>query len=330
MGCVLPLCFPLPEVGYRLLSAYFARRFEAMPGGWDVVHNIRIGREHYSWASWLWARRRSARFFITPNYSPRMESRLGRIVMRHFFRLLRRSDGVFVFTRSEREVMIRLGVSPERVCEIGVGPLLASSHDAAAFKREHGIRARMVLFLGQKLAYKGYDKLVAAAPRVWERHPETSFVLIGPHYDDSRDVILRSGDSRIVDLPRVGALDPVKTSALAAADVFALPSRQEGIGGVYIEAWAMKKPVIGCRIPFLSIEDGVDGWLVDQEPGALADRINWLLDHPEEARAMGERGYAKVQRQYTWEVIVDRIEAFYLARMEDSPREPVSGIRADN
>jgi glycosyltransferase involved in cell wall biosynthesis len=325
MSCLLPICFALPEVGYFPMSAYFARRFEGLPGALDLVHNIRIGREHYSWASWMWARRRGAGFFITPNYSPRMDSRFGAFVMRNFFRLLRRADGVFVFTPSEREVMVRLGVAPERICEIGVGPLLSATHDAAAFRREHRIRARMVLFLGQKLGYKGYDTLLAAAPHVWKRHPETSFVFMGPHYDDSRQLILRSGDDRIVDLPRVGVFDPLKTSALAAADVFALPSRQEGIGGVYIEAWAMKKPVIACRIPFLSIEDGVDGWMVAQEPGAVAERITWLLDNPDEARAMGERGYAKVQRDYNWPVIVDRIESFYRARLEGRHRNGAIG-----
>src|SRR5206468_5327629 len=109
-----------------------------------------------------------------------------------------------------------------------------------------------------------------------------------PHFNSSRRKILSLEDDRIVDIPRVEPFDPLKASALAAADVLALPSRQEGIGGVYIEAWAMKKPVIACRIPYLVIEDGVDGFLVPQEAGALAGKIVWLLDHPQEARAMGE------------------------------------------
>jgi glycosyltransferase involved in cell wall biosynthesis len=168
-----------------------------------------------------------------------------------------------------------------------------------------------VLFLGQKLSYKGFDLLLAAAPRVWQKYPETSFVFIGPHYNSSREKILGLRDDRIVDIPRVDAFDPLKASALAAADVFALPSRQEGIGGVYIEAWAMKKPVIACRIPYLTIEDGIDGFLIPQEASALAAKIVWLLDHPQQAQAMGESGFAKVQREYNWNLIVNRVEAFY-------------------
>jgi glycosyltransferase involved in cell wall biosynthesis len=313
MAPLVPFCIPLPEVGYPPLSRWFARRFARRVPEADVVHNIRIGREHFSWASWHLARRRGARFFITPNYSPRMQTRLGRWVMRRFFELLRRSDGVFVFTRAEAEEMERLGVEKGRICQIGVGPLLAPAWDADAFKQRYGIRRNMVLFLGQKLPYKGFDVLLSAAPIVWQRHPETSFVFIGPHYNDSARQIAGLNDPRVVDIPRVDAMDPMKAAALAAADVFALPSRQEGIGGVYIEAWAMGKPVIGCRIPFLTIEDGVDGFLVAQEPQELAMRIDQLLSNPELARVMGSRGKAKVDREYSWSGIVDRVEAFYTA-----------------
>jgi glycosyltransferase involved in cell wall biosynthesis len=311
MAPLIPACIPLPELGYPLIERWFAARFASRIAKADVVHNIRIGREHFSWASWRMARRRGARFYITPNYSPRMQGRLGAVLMRRFFRLLRLADGVFVFTRAERAEMERLGVAPQRICQIGVGPVLAPEWDAAGFKSRFGIREQMVLFLGQKLPYKGFDVLLKAAPKVWARRPETSFVFIGPHYNDSQRQISRLNDPRVVDLPRVDALDPLKASALAAADVFALPSRQEGIGGVYIEAWAMGKPVIGCRIPFLTVEDGVDGFLVEQEPDAVSERILRLLDSPELARELGERGRARVAREYSWDHIVQRVEAFY-------------------
>lgn len=315
MAPLLPGCFVAPEICYLPLSSYFAHRFERVPGPADVVHNIRSGREHFSWASYRFARKRNARFFITPNFSPRMATPAGRFVMRNFFRLLRRADGVFVFTPAERQEMLRLGVSEDRICLIGVGPLIAEPCDPGGFKRQYGIRERMVLFLGQKLAYKGFDVMLAAAPLVWARFPDTSFVFIGPHYPGTREQILALGDDRVVDIPRLEAMDPAKASALAAADVFALPSRQEGIGGVYIEAWAMKKPVIGCRIPYLVIEDGVDGFLISQEPRALAEKILWLFEHPGEARAMGERGFSKVQHDYDWSAIAARIEGFYARQL---------------
>jgi len=318
MAPLLPLCFIFPALGYAPISAYFTKRFKEINFRSDIVHNIRIGREHYSWASYHTARRLGVPFCITPNYSPRMQSPLGKVVMRNFFKLLRLSDGVFVFTEAEREEMMLLGVPPDNICLIGVGPLLSTRWNADGFKKCYNINGNMILFLGQKLQYKGFDVLVDAAKFVWQKHPDTSFVFIGPHYDNSKAIIEHLNDPRIVDIPRVDVFDPIKASALAACDVFALPSSQEGIGGVYIEAWAMKKPVIGCRIPFVAIRDEDDGFLVEQDARALAQKINWLLDHPVAAAEMGLRGYARVEKEYSWESIVDKVEGFYRMLLERS------------
>ena len=182
MAPLLPLCLPLPEIGYPLISRYFAGKMRQMDFKPDVVMNIRIGREHFSWASYHVAKKRGVPFVICPNYSPRMQSKFGQVVMRNFFRLLRAADGVVVFTPAERDEMIRLGVKSENILLIGVGPLLADEWDTGAFRRDYGIKDKMVLFLWQKLEYKGFDTLIEAAPKVWAKHPETSFVFIGPHY----------------------------------------------------------------------------------------------------------------------------------------------------
>ena len=58
-------------------------------------------------------------------------------------------------------------------------------------------------------------------------------------------------------------------------------------------------------------EDGVDGFLVAQDPAEVAERILQLLRDPARAAAMGAHGRAKVERDYAWETIVDRVEAFY-------------------
>jgi glycosyltransferase involved in cell wall biosynthesis len=79
----------------------------------------------------------------------------------------------------------------------------------------------------------------------------------------------------------------------------------------------MGKPVICCRIPFLTVEDGVDGVMVDQDPGEIATRVGEFLDRPELARSMGAAGRAKVEREYSWEAIVAKVERFY----RETPRQ---------
>jgi glycosyltransferase involved in cell wall biosynthesis len=105
----------------------------------------------------------------------------------------------------------------------------------------------------------------------------------------------------------------VKTAALAACDLLCVPSTQESFGGVYTEAWSFGKPVIGCPIPAVKavITDGQDGYLVEQEAAAIADRINYLLHHPDQGARLGQAGYAKVQGRYSWPQLARQTLAVY-------------------
>ncbi len=101
---------------------------------------------------------------------------------------------------------------------------------------------------------------------------------------------------------------------LAATDLFAMPSRIDSFGIVYLEAWAYGVPVIGCRaggVPDV-IDDGQDGVLVDYgDEAGLATAIEGLLADPERRRAMGRQGRAKVEAHYTWDRIYRGLAAVY-------------------
>jgi glycosyltransferase involved in cell wall biosynthesis len=86
-----------------------------------------------------------------------------------------------------------------------------------------------------------------------------------------------------------------------------LPSLSEGLGRVLIEAMACGRPVIGTRVGGISdlIQDGVNGYLVPpDEVAPLADRIAYLLAHPDEAAGMGARGRAFVAETFSTEKYV--------------------------
>jgi glycosyltransferase involved in cell wall biosynthesis len=119
----------------------------------------------------------------------------------------------------------------------------------------------------------------------------------------------------------MGAVDlQTKTDALAACSVLCVPSSQESFGGVYTEAWFFEKPVIGCDIPAVRevIDNGVDGFLVRQDPAEIADRICQLLLNPAKAEKMGQAGRRKVIKNYTWDKIAQRTEAAYYAVLRGS------------
>jgi phosphatidylinositol alpha-1,6-mannosyltransferase len=96
-----------------------------------------------------------------------------------------------------------------------------------------------------------------------------------------------------------------------ACEIFALPSRGEGFGLVYLEAMAHGKPVIGGShggAPEV-IEDGVTGYLVPHGDAAqLATSIETLLSDPGLAQKMGGRGRQRVEREFRFSVFAKSLK----------------------
>jgi len=89
------------------------------------------------------------------------------------------------------------------------------------------------------------------------------------------------------------------------AAVFALPSDEEGLGIVILEAMACGVPVVATRCggPEGVITNGTDGFLVPRDDAAsMAVQLNRLLDSPELNEAMGRRARATVEARYAEEV----------------------------
>lgn len=84
---------------------------------------------------------------------------------------------------------------------------------------------------------------------------------------------------------------------------------EEDFGYVTIEAFKSKKPVITCSDsgePSLIVQDGVSGFIVEPDPHKIAEKINYFIEYPEEAKRMGENGWRSVE-EITWENVIDRI-----------------------
>lgn len=164
---------------------------------------------------------------------------------------------------------------------------------------------RVILTVGRWLAterYKGMDTLITALPRLLTRWPDVHLVLAGAGDDRGwlEDLAEKNGVNR-----HVHFLTGLSTSELAACyaacEIFALPSRGEGFGLVYLEAMAKGKPVIGGAhggTPEV-IEDGVTGYLVPHgDPIQLATSIEALLADPAHAKEMGARGRQRAEHEY--------------------------------
>ena len=167
---------------------------------------------------------------------------------------------------------------------------------------------RVILATGRWVAserYKGMDTLITAMPRLLTRWPELKLALAGSGDDRPwlEDFAEKNGVERHVHF--LSALSNAELAACyAACEIFALPSRGEGFGLVYLEAMACGKPVIGGThggAPEL-IQDGVTGYLVPHgDPIQLATALQTLLADPQHAREMGARGRQTVDHEYRFQ-----------------------------
>lgn len=290
----------------RWLAAPVRQMLEPRARLADVVHCVRVGREPLALASADAARRTERPFVFTPLHHPRWSGRRHRV----YLELYRRADRLIALTPAEKETLVALGARDDDVSVTGIGPILAPSVDSARFRHQHGLDGPVVLFLGQHFRYKGFTAVLDAAPLVWQRIPETRFVFAGPAVGRSERAF-RNADHRIL---RLGPVDlQTKTDALEACDVLCMPSTQESFGGVFTEAWSFGKPVVAGDIPAVRdvVDDGLDGFLVNQEPGIIADRLLHLIEHPTEREKMGASGRAKVAARYSWPALAAATERIY-------------------
>lgn len=89
----------------------------------------------------------------------------------------------------------------------------------------------------------------------------------------------------------------------SAGDCFVIPSLQEVFGLTALEAMACATPVVGFAaggIPDMVLP-GETGLLARTgDVGELSERIRWMIDHPDERRAMGEKARALVEKRFTY------------------------------
>jgi glycosyltransferase involved in cell wall biosynthesis len=158
---------------------------------------------------------------------------------------------------------------------------------------------------------KGHRTLVEAAAIVRERHPDVRFVVAGDGelLGELEALAAPLGDG----FSFLGARDDVP-DLLASFEVFAFPSRFEGLCVSVIEAQASGVPVVATPVGGIreTVVEGETGWLVPvDDAAALAERISWVLEHPAEARPVADEARRRARGRFSIETMVERTLALY-------------------
>ncbi|MCU0495020.1 MAG: glycosyltransferase family 4 protein [Chloroflexaceae bacterium] len=318
----LPLLYRMAALTPRLPA--LERYLRESPELADValVHSTNITLDFALVPVLRWAERRRVPHICTPFVhlgEPGNPQILRYYSMPHQIDMLRRSAAVITQTGLERRFLAQAGVPDQIMHTIGVGvnPEEVLGGDGERFRREHNISGPVVLTIGTAAFDKGTPHVVQAMQRLWAQGVGATWVQIGPlmeHFQQFYAGLPEADKNRTRLLGFVP--DGTRRDALAAANVFVLPSRTDSFGIVFLEAWCYGVPVVGAAaggVPEV-ITDGTNGLLVPfGDVAALAGAFGCLLHDGELARALGAAGRARVLRELTWEQKYAQVRAVYQA-----------------
>ena len=178
----------------------------------------------------------------------------------------------------------------------------------------------MVLFVGRLIPRKGVGYIVETAKQVIKERKDALFVIVGngPLRSQLESDIAAAGlkhsfvflgDVSEEDLPLI----------YRCADVFMLPSIQEGQGIVLLEAQASAKPAVAFNVSGVAeaVRNKETGLLVN--PGSsldLAQAILRLFSDETLREKMGTKGREFVTKEFSWEISAKKLLAVYKEAIE--------------
>lgn len=169
-------------------------------------------------------------------------------------------------------------------------------------------------FVGRMVRDKGINELVAAFEKLYQTHPDTRLLLVGP-FEDALDPVLPE-TKRVIEqhaaIEWMGWQKDIRPF-LATSDVFVFPSYREGFPNVVIQAGAMGLPCLVTDINGCNeiIEEGVNGCIIpSQDQQALYEAMEKLLD-TELRETLRQQARPQIANRYERKVLWKELLQFY-------------------
>lgn len=230
------------------------------------------------------------------------------------------AHAIIAVSNAVRQHLVAQGLPPERITVVHNGVdlrALSRPDESAALRAAWRLPADapVLITVGRLVPTKGHRDLLEALV-VLSRDPrwrELRLLVVGagpllPQLQREAESLGLAGRAIFCGFQR--EVPPF----LQAADIFVLPSVQEGLSLSALEAMALGKPVVACRVGGTPevVVDGETGLLVSPgRPAELSRALERLLANPDEARAMGAAGRQRVRQAFDLEQMVTKIEAIY-------------------
>jgi len=182
-----------------------------------------------------------------------------------------------------REYMIHAYNLYPKVSYLGV--------DEQVFKQQKTKKKNQVLFVAEKEYIYGYDLI------------QKALELIPKSVRPELNLVFGTKKSQ-----RITEEELIKVYSESVVTVSL--SRYDTFGLVPLESMACSTPVIALNVAGYreTLKDGENGYLVDFDPRDIADRIQYIINYPAEAREMGSRGRSWIESNWTWKKQIKNLE----------------------
>jgi glycosyltransferase involved in cell wall biosynthesis len=300
-------------------------------GGWDITQRWKLRRIlrscqpdilHTFLFGFDWWAALAARDAGVPVVISSRRELAGWMKRRHLF-IQRRANRLVNCIVANSEAVARFAARQEKAdpALFRVIPNGIRADDFSSHTDPHQIRVRyripfhthVIGIVANFSPVKDYPLFVETAYVLLQRRADVHFLMVGsgPLVRDIERRIERRG---------MGACFTRTTSVVEIPDLYAvmdvcvLCSKTEGFPNAIIESMAAGTPVVAAAVGGVAelVRDGVTGRLAPtRRPEDFADAIEWVLDHPEEAKLLADGASQFVHSELTLETMVNRYRSLY-------------------
>ena len=213
--------------------------------------------------------------------------------------LCRNINAQFTISKAMSDLYYELKLSKDRMQFIYHGISVSPLVKKAIFEEKESVTHRL-LVVGRLETIKGHEYLLKAMPDVIKRFPGVKLQIIGngTQKQKLKELAVRLAIANSIEFLGFQH-DPYPF--IASADIMVLPSLFEPFGLVYLEAFALKVPIVAFDVPACNeiVVNNETGLLVPVGDSAgLAQKINLLLEKSEERERLSENGYHQYVNYY--------------------------------
>jgi glycosyltransferase involved in cell wall biosynthesis len=229
------------------------------------------------------------------------------------------ADYSIATNESYREIAIRRGkMHPERISVIRSGPKLDRLKLTPGNERYKKGRDYMVGYVGVIGAQEGLDLLLDSISQIVYKRRDVQFAIVGGG-TELQNIMKKTSELGLEEyIDYYGRVDDATlVDILSTADVCVNPDRPTEMNNLstmnkIMEYMALKKPIVQYDLKEGRFSaEHASLYACNTSTEDFADKIIWLLDHPEDRIRRGEYGYHKIVNELSWEYESRKLVDFF-------------------